>query len=80
MVLKKKSRWSGHIFCMSGNRIPKQILYSELEVGKRTIGGQRKGYRYMLLCTLKLCEIDAKKWEAIATDREAWKLAVHEGV
>ena len=37
-------RWTGHVTRMPDERLPKKILYGELQVGKRSHGGQKKWY------------------------------------
>ena len=35
-------RWTGHVTSMPEERLPKKILYGELEMGKLSHGGQKK--------------------------------------
>ena len=44
-------RWTGHVTRML--RLPKKILYGELQVGKRSHGGQKKRYKDTLKASLK---------------------------
>ena len=44
-------RWIGHATGMPDERLPKKILFRELQVGKRSHGGQKK--RYTLKASLK---------------------------
>ena len=46
MLKRAQLRWVGHVQRMNDNRLPKQILYSELSSGVRNKGGQRKRYRH----------------------------------
>ena len=38
-------RWTGHVTRMHEEHLPKKILYGELEMGKRSHGGQKKQYK-----------------------------------
>ena len=44
-------RWTGHVTRMPDERLP--ILYGELQVGKRSHGGQKKRYKDTLKVSLK---------------------------
>ena len=46
-------RWTGHVTRMPDERLPKKILYGELQVGIRSHGGQRKRYKDTLKPPLK---------------------------
>jgi hypothetical protein len=41
LLMKHQARWAGHIVRMSDSRMPKQLLYGELDKGKRSKGGQK---------------------------------------
>ena len=46
-------RWTGHVTKKPEERLPKKILYGELQVGKRSHGGQKKQYKDTLKASLK---------------------------
>lgn len=79
MILRRQLRWTGHVVRMSNDRIPKQVFYSELSVGKRCVGGQRKRFKDVLKVNLKKCNIDVNNWENLALDRSSWRSLVHYG-
>ena len=53
---------------MPDERLPKKILYGELQVGKRSHGGQKKRYKDTLKASLKDFNIPTESWEQIAQD------------
>ena len=55
-----------HVTRMPDERLPKKILYGELQVGKRSHGGQKKD---TLKASLKDFIIPTESWEQIAQDR-----------
>ena len=58
---------------MPDERLPKKILYGELQVGKRSHGGQTKRYNDTLKASLKDFNIPTESWEQIAQDRTKWR-------
>ena len=66
-------RWTGHVTRMPDVRLPKKILYGELQVGKRSNGGQKKRYKDTLKASLKDFNIPTETWEQIAQDRTKWR-------
>ena len=67
-------RWTGHV-----TRMPKKILYVELQVGKRSHGGQKKRYKDTLKVSLKDFSIPTESWEQIAQDRTKWRGLIKRG-
>ena len=45
LLSRKNHRWTGHLTRMSPNRLPKQVLYSQLSSGKRASSSPIQGYR-----------------------------------
>ena len=66
-------RWTGQVTRMPDERFPKKILYGELQVGKRSHGGQKKRYMDTLRAPLKDFSIPTESWEQIAQDRTKWR-------
>ena len=66
-------RWTGHVTRMPEERLPKKILYGELEMDKRSHGGQKKRYKDILKASLKNFNIPKESWEQIAQDRVKWR-------
>jgi hypothetical protein len=57
---------------MPDYRLPKKLLYGELQVGKRSQGGQKKRYKDTLKASLKHFCIDSADWENVATNLSVW--------
>ena len=72
-------RWTGHVIRMPEERLPKKILYGELEMGKRSHGGQKKRYKDTLKASLKDFNIPTELWEQIAQDRAKWRGLIRRG-
>ena len=62
--------WTGHVTRMPDERLPKKILYGELQVGKRSHGGQKKWYKDTLKTSLKTSTYQ-QSWEQIAQDQQS---------
>ncbi len=57
---------------MEDGRIPKDILYGELALWRRTTG--RSHLRYIDVCArdMKAVGVDTMSWEGLAADRTGW--------
>lgn len=73
LIMKNQLRWTGHVVRMSNDRLPKQVLYSELQAGQRSIGAPRKRYKDVLNTTLKATKLNNVSWEILATSRNDWR-------
>ena len=71
ILVQNQLRWSGHVCRMEDSRIPKQLLYGEFCDGRRSVGGQRKRYKDVLLHNLLAAGINDSTWETIGQDRES---------
>ena len=61
---------------MPDERLPKKILYGELEMGKRFHSSQQKRYKDYLNASLN---IPKESWEQIAQDRTKWRGLIRRG-
>ena len=57
--------WTGHVTSMPDERLSKKILYGELQVGKRSHGGQKKRYKDTLKASLKDFNIPTESWNRL---------------
>ena len=71
-------KWIGHVTRMPDERLPKKILYGELQYGKRSRDGQKKRYKDTLKASLKDFNTPTESWEQIAQDRTSGE-ASYEG-
>ena len=72
-------RWTGHVTRMPDERLPKKVLYGELQRGKRSQGGQKKRYKDTLKASLKDFNISTESWEQAAQDRTKWRCLINKG-
>ena len=61
---------------MKDGRIPKDLLYGELEEGKRKVGCPKLRFKDVAKRDLKRTGIDINTWENEAEDRDNWKSLV----
>jgi hypothetical protein len=76
LLIKKNLRWTGHIIRMPSERLPKQVLFSQLPAGERKLGRPRLRYKDTIKRNLKRRQIDIKTWKTIAGQRAVWRTAV----
>ena len=72
-------RWTGHVTRMPDERLPKKVLYGELQEGKRSQGGQKKRYKDTLKASLKDFNIPIESWEQAAQDRTKRRRLIDKG-
>ena len=61
------------------NVCQRKSLYGELQVGKRSHGGQKKRYKDTLKASLKDFNIPTESWEQIAQHRTKWRCLIKRG-
>ena len=64
---------------MPDERLPKKVLYGELQEGKRAQGGQKKRYKDTLKASLKDFDIPTESWEQAAQDRNKRRCFINKG-
>ena len=68
LITKAQLQWSGHVMRMENSRLSKQVFCSELAMGKRKQGGQRKRYKDCLKKILT-CLQYPHSWMGIPCER-----------
>ncbi|XP_076065245.1 uncharacterized protein LOC143039257 [Oratosquilla oratoria] len=53
-ITRHRLRWAGHLARMHDNRLPKQVLFSELDSGNRPRGAPKRRFKDQLKHTLKI--------------------------
>ena len=72
MLLKSCLLWTGHVVRMEDHRIPKQLLFGELEQGHRRQDRPCKRFKDTVKAGLKWCGIPSTELVATALDRQRW--------
>ena len=76
MIVKIQLRWTGHVIRMDDTRIPKQLRYGELSLGKRHQGRPRKRFKDCIKSHLAHAGIGIKQLEHHALDRNGWRALI----
>ena len=79
MIDKAKLRWTGHEIRMDNGRIPKALLYGRLSTGIPRRGNHNT-YLNSVKRTLKACNIDPTRLEALASERDNWRATLKRGI
>ena len=76
LLIEKGLRWLGHIHRMDENRLPRQLLYSQLSIGKRNRGRPKLRFKDVMKRNMKSKKINYTTWQTLANDRIAWRGAI----
>ncbi|XP_076043766.1 uncharacterized protein LOC143026869 [Oratosquilla oratoria] len=79
MIMKHGLRWSGHVVRMEDTRLPKKILFSELNTANRLRGRPMLRFKDQRKKSLKEVNIDPNTFEASAHDRNEWRNKIKVG-
>ena len=70
ILTKNQLRWTGHVIRMNERRLPKAVLYGELQRGKRGVGRPKLQF---MDCVKRHLNNNMPDWEQQAKDRPRWK-------
>ena len=73
LLIRKNLRWTGHLLRMPTDRLPRQVLYSQLPDGQRPRGRARLRYKDTIKRNLKKRDIDTNSWKSLALQRDVWR-------
>ena len=76
LLIRKNLRWTGHVMRMPQDRLPKQVLFSQLPSGHRRRGRPRLRYKDTIKRNLKIRGINADSWTELSKERAKWRTAV----
>ena len=76
LLIRKNLRWTGHLMRMSSDRLPKQVLYSQLSSGHRKRGRPRLRFKNTIKRNLKLRDIKIDSWTSLSQQRDKWRARV----
>ena len=72
-LLHRQLHWLSHVIRMPHSRQPHCVLYGQLNLGNRTVGGQRKRFRDHIKSILKKFNIPFSRLETLASNRATWR-------
>ena len=73
MLLHRQLCWLGHVIRIPVFRLPKRVLYGQLRLGHRSVGGQKKCFKVHMKSILIKCNIPFRRLEALASNRATWR-------
>ena len=76
ILIRKNLWWTGHLMRMSPDRLPKQVLYSQLSSGHRKRGRPRLLLKDTIKRNLKLRDIKIDSRTSQSQQRDKWRATV----
>ena len=73
LLRQRRLRWLGHVYRMEDGRIPKDLLYGELESGSRPIGRPKLRFKDVYKRDMLATGLPTDNWELHAADRSDWR-------
>ena len=77
LLMQKNLGWAGHVARLDNNRLPKEILLSQLSTGSRNRGRPKLSYKDTVKRHLQAKAIDVDSWYTQAQDRTSWRSMIH---
>ena len=73
LLIRKNLQWTEHLMRMLQDRLPKQVLYSELSSGYRKRRRPRIRFKDTIKRNLKLRDIKTDTWTSLSQQRDKWR-------
>lgn len=80
LIKMRRLRWAGHVSRMNDNRLPNQIVFSQLKDGIRNRSKPKKRWIDTIKDDLNTLSINTNNWRDYATDRNSWRTLTNEAV
>lgn len=77
MLIRAQLRWVGHVIRMEDFRMPRRLMYGELQLGKRNQGRPKLRYKDTVKANIQWCHIKPRELEECAMDRPEWRAQIH---
>ena len=76
LPIRNNLRWTGHLMRISPDRLPKEILYSQLSSGHRKRGRPHLRFKDTIKRNLKLRDIKTDSLTSLSQQRDKWRALV----
>ena len=73
LLRQRRLRWLGHARRMVDGRIPKGLLYGELDLGSRRLGRPKLRFKDVCKRDMLVIGLPTNNWESLAVNRSKWK-------
>ena len=76
ILIERNLRWTGHVHRMDAERLPRQLLYSQLSSGARNQGRPRLRFKDVVKRNLKWRDVSLDTWQAGAREQPVWRTMI----
>ena len=77
VLIEAQLRWVGHVIWMEEFRMPRRLMYGELQLGKRNQGRPKLRYKDTMKANIQWCHVKPKELEKRAANRPEWRASIH---
>ena len=74
--IERNLRWTGHVYRIDAERMPRQLLYSQLSSEAINQGRPRLRFKDVVKGNLKWRDISLDTWQTGAQERPVWKTMI----
>ena len=79
-LLRSQLRWAGHVARMENTRLPKIMLYGQLEKYPRPEGRPLLRYKDKLKSNINTLKLGERDWERLCLERSQWRASCHQSI